>query len=406
MAIPGRLLTPPEDRGPLRVAFLATSLPVGGAERLLVELVGGLDRERFAPEIVCLKQPGVLGERLAGEVPLHSGLSACKWDVRVLPRLVKLLRRRRIDAVVTVGAGDKMFWGRLAARAAGVPVVVSALHSTGWPDSVGRLNRLLTPITDAFVAVAESHARHLIERESFPRRKVVAIANGVDLEIFRPLDDRTEIRGELDLPIDAPVCGIVAALRPEKHHELFLRVAALIRIQIPRSRFVIVGDGPQRRHLEELVSRWGLQDCIRFLGRRDDVPRVLNALDLFLLTSHNEASPVSILEAMACEIPCVATDVGSVSETVQHGITGLLTTPGDAERMCRRAMALLRDAERRRKMGAAARDWVLEHASVASMIRGYEDLLDELYRRRCPPGAPIAPASVEVPDPVVLAAEE
>lgn len=380
-----RTLPPPEDRGPLRVMFLATSLPVGGAERLLVDLVRGLDRERFAAEVACLKEPGPLGELLARELPLHHGLLRNKFDVRVLPKLTRLLREQRIDTVATVGAGDKMFWGRLAARRAGVPVVISALHSTGWPDHIGRLNRLLTPITDAFVAVAESHARHLIERESLPRRKVVAIRNGVDVDAFRPQEDRAAIRRELGLAEDAPVCGIVAALRPEKHHELFLRVAALVRIQQPGARFVIVGDGPQRPHLEELTSRWGLQDCILFLGRRDDVPRVLSALDLFLLTSHIEASPVSLLEAMACETPCVATDVGSVSETVQHGITGFVTTAGDAERMCRRALVLLRDPARRRKMGAAGREWVVEHGSVTSMVSGYEELIDRLYRRRCAP---------------------
>ena len=145
-----RTLIPLADRGPLRVMFLITSMPVGGAETLLVNLIRRLDRERFAPELACLKQLGPLGEELAGEIPAHHGLLNRKYDLRILPRLTKLLARRKIDAVVTVGAGDKMFWGRLAAWRAGAPVVLSALHSTGWPDGIGRLNRLLTPITDGF----------------------------------------------------------------------------------------------------------------------------------------------------------------------------------------------------------------------------------------------------------------
>ncbi len=149
-----------------------TSMPVGGAETLLVNLVRGIDRTRFAPEIVCLKEPGPLGEMLADEMPIHSNLLSGKYDLRILPRLCWLLSSRRIDALVTVGAGDKMFWGRLAARLAGVPVVISALHSTGWPDSIGRLNRLLTSWTDAFIGVADAHAKHLSEREGLPDRKV------------------------------------------------------------------------------------------------------------------------------------------------------------------------------------------------------------------------------------------
>ena len=104
---------------PLRVLFLLTSMPVGGAETLLVNLVRRLDRQRFAPEIVCLKEPGPLGEMLAAEMPVHSSLLACKYDLRILPRLMKLMRRPQADAVVTVGAGDKMFWGRIAAHLAG-----------------------------------------------------------------------------------------------------------------------------------------------------------------------------------------------------------------------------------------------------------------------------------------------
>ncbi|MCA9215758.1 MAG: glycosyltransferase, partial [Planctomycetales bacterium] len=136
-----------EDRGPLRVMFLLTSMPVGGAETLLRNLVRSMERTQFEPEICCLKGLGPIGEELAREFETHSHLLSHKLDLRVLPRLASLLKRRKIDAVITVGCGDKMFWGRIAAKLAHVPVVASALHSTGWPDGVGRLNRLLTPWT-------------------------------------------------------------------------------------------------------------------------------------------------------------------------------------------------------------------------------------------------------------------
>ena len=154
-----RSFAPLEDRGPLRVMFLITSMPVGGAETLLVNLVRRMDRERFLPSLACLKQLGPLGEVLAEEIPTANNLIHHKFDVAVVVRLVRLFRRQRIDAVVTVGAGDKMFWGRVAAHLAGVPVVLSALHSTGWPDVIGRLNgsRLLTRWTDAFIGVADAH---------------------------------------------------------------------------------------------------------------------------------------------------------------------------------------------------------------------------------------------------------
>jgi glycosyltransferase involved in cell wall biosynthesis len=164
--------------------FVITSMPVGGAETLLVNLVRRMDHDRFLPEICCLKAPGPLGEELAKEIPVHSHLLGCKYDVRVLRRLKELFAARRIDAVITVGAGDKMFWGRLAARWAGVPVILSAIHSTGWPDQINWLNRRLTRLTDAFIAVAQPHGEHLVEKEGFPRAKVRVIPNGVDVERF------------------------------------------------------------------------------------------------------------------------------------------------------------------------------------------------------------------------------
>jgi Glycosyltransferase Family 4 len=166
---------------PLRVMFVQTDMRVGGAEMITANVIRRLNRLRFAPELCCLKERGALGESLGDELPVHHGLLAGKYDLRVWPRLTGLLRRRKIDAVITVGAGDKMFWGRLAARRVGVPVILSALHSTGWPDGVGRLNQMLTPITDSFIAVAESHGRFLASnlKISEERGAKVILAEGL-----------------------------------------------------------------------------------------------------------------------------------------------------------------------------------------------------------------------------------
>ena len=176
------------DDTPLRVMFLITSMHVGGAETLLCNLIRRLDRKRFSPELCCLKELGELGQQLAGEILVHHDLLPNKYDLSILPRLTRLMRRRRIDIVATVGAGDKMFWGRLAARAAGVPVVISAIHSTSWPDNITWLNRRLTPLTDAFVAVAQPHAEHLVKVERLPANRVRVIPNGVDTDRYCPAE--------------------------------------------------------------------------------------------------------------------------------------------------------------------------------------------------------------------------
>jgi glycosyltransferase involved in cell wall biosynthesis len=375
-----RRLMPLADRGPLRVMFVITSMPVGGAETLLTQIVRRMDRSRFSPELCCLKYFDRLGEVLAQEVPSFTGLIAQKYDVTVLWRLWRLLRQRRIDAVVTVGTGgDKMFWGRLAGWLAGVPVICSALHSTGLPDHVEFSNRLLTPLTDAFIAVAAPHGRYLAEHEGCPARRVVVIPNGVDVGRFRPRPPNRQLQDEFNLDPAAPVAGIVAALRPEKNHDMFLNVAALVCKELPAARFLIVGDGPERTRLETLAQSLGVADSVRFLGTRSDVDELLSLLDIVLLTSHMEANPICLLEAMASGKPVVATRVGSVVETVLPGTNGYLVNPGDSQEMAACVLKLLRDRDRAAIMGRAGREQVVANWSVDRMVQGYEDLLTRIY---------------------------
>jgi glycosyltransferase involved in cell wall biosynthesis len=387
----------PADRGPLRVMFVITSMPVGGAETLLVNLVRRMDRERFLPELCCLKHFDALGDELAQEIPAFTGLLAHKYDFRVLGRLTRLLRGRRIDAVVTVGTGgDKMFWGRLAAWRAGTPVVASALHSTGLPDHVEWQNRLLTPLTDAFIAVAVPHARHLVEHEGCPAAKVRVVPNGVDTQRFRPLAPSPALREQLRLPPGAPVAAILAALRPEKNHELFLRSAARIRQTVPSAQFLVIGDGARRNELETLAGQLQLSPSVHFLGTRADVPELLSLVDVLVLSSHMEANPVSVLEALACEKPVVATRVGSVGETVQDGVSGYLVARGDDEEMAARVVELFGNPALARDMGRAGRDHVVANWSLERMVEGYQDLIHDIYSGKCAAAAtPVWPVVEE-----------
>ncbi len=175
----------------------------------------------------------------------------------------------------------------------------------------------------------------------------------------------------------------MAATRPEKNHNLFLDVAAHVFRKRPDARFVIVGDGPERRRLESLARRLQLDGAVQFLGTRGDVPELLSMMDVFLLTSHNEANPVSILEAMSVSRPVVATRVGSVSESVEDTVTGYLASPGDAPRIADRLLHLFSHPELAREMGRRGRKKVVENASLGRMIEGYQDLITEIYERKC-----------------------
>jgi glycosyltransferase involved in cell wall biosynthesis len=159
---------------------------------------------------------------------------------------------------------------------------------------------------------------------------------------------------------------------------------------LPDARFVIVGDGPCRPALEQRARELGIAPNVSFLGSRGDVPRLLTATDLFALTSHNEANPVSILEAMSVGRPVVATDVGSIHETVADGETGLLAPAGNAARFAECVVQLLCDPLRGQAMGTAARRQVVKHWSLEQMTRGYEQLIEAIYCRKAADPGPVA----------------
>jgi glycosyltransferase involved in cell wall biosynthesis len=367
------------------VLFAINNLQVGGAEMLTFELLNRLDRARFAPELACMREAGELGEQLTA-IPVHTHVLSHKYDFRAVWKIARLLRAGRFDALVTVGAGDRMFYGRLAAALARTPVVVSALHSTGWPDVINLPNRLLTPLTTAFVGCAEPHARYLIEVEKLPASRVHWIPNGVDTDKFRPRAEhadppaaaRFDLRAELGFAASRKLIGIVAQLRPEKNHELLLQAFARVVAALPESALVIIGGGPRMAELTALAAELGLAADVKFLGPRGDVPRLLPQLDLFVLCSKIEANPVSILEAQACGLPVVSTRVGSIPETVRDSQTGLLVGPGDSAALGNALVRLLADDALRHRFGTAARANVVANWSLARMVRGYEELLTRL----------------------------
>jgi glycosyltransferase involved in cell wall biosynthesis len=239
---------------------------------------------------------------------------------------------------------------------------------------------LLTGITDGFIAVARQHAEYQVQQEKFPAEKVFLIPNGIDTDHFQfDPAQRDRWRKKLAIPNDVPVVGIVAALRKEKNHELFLTVARNVSRQLPQSQFVIAGDGPQRTHLENLANTLRIADRVHFLGSVEDVGGVLSMTDLFALTSHNEASPVSIMEALSCQRPVVAPAVGSIDETVHHGRNGFLVPPGRVEQTTECWLRILNDPQLAQKMGSTGREIVVDNCSLDQMTTGYTNLVEQVF---------------------------
>jgi glycosyltransferase involved in cell wall biosynthesis len=256
---------------------------------------------------------------------------------------------------------------------------VLGFHSTGKlgdPLQHFLARRTTIPVADKLVALADSHRRFLARELRVPEQRFDVVRSGVDLARFDRTRTRDEARTAAGLPVGVPLVGIVAALRPEKNHALFLAAARHVLTHVPEARFVIAGDGPARKQVEELCARSGLGERVELLGTRQDVPLLYRSLDVAVLSSHPvvETLPITLIEAAACGTPAVATAVGSVSDVVVDGETGFVVPAGDAVALGERICRLLTDPGLALRMGAAARARAELHFDERDMFRRYEEM--------------------------------
>lgn len=372
----------------VRVLHVVPDLGVGGAERHVATLMPRLDPQHFVPSVICIGQPGALFDDLRSTgIPVRAMRFGKRQALPALLGLISEFRRNRPDVVLVRGYNAEML-GRIAAWITRVPVSVVWVHNDGDIEPRGRVrivaDAILDRVTDAYFGVAQRQRDYIVNELGRPAEKVTIIHNGVDPAAFDQHRDRSVAR-DLGVADSEPLVGIIAALRPEKDHQLFLAAAAQVRARIPNARFLIVGDGPMRDRLHELAAAHHLDDAVIFTGARSDVPAVLRSLDLFVLCSYSiECFPMALLEAMACAVPAVCTDVGGVSELVDEGRTGHLVPPHDASALARQIVSTLSDRPRLAEMGRNARTRVETEFSLDGAVESTQRHLQRLVATRGP----------------------
>ena len=313
-------------------------------------------------------------------------------DSRVLLPLVRELRRARPDVLHCHFVRANVY-GRLAARAAGVPVVINTLRGIDeylterrMSSRVVRLvERATLPLVDRYVCVSDAVRRNAIDTLGISADRIVTVLNALDLTPFgdpEP-DDRRATRRELDLPDDAVVIASIGVLRPLKNHRLAIRLLQELRGRSATPvALVIAGDGPDRESLTALVAELGLARHVRVTGLVTDVPRLLRAVDVVALLSEAEGLPRVIMEAMAAGKPCVVSDRGGMPEAVIDGRTGFVR-PLDDHAGIRDALArLVEEPELRRSLGRAGKDVARTRFSPVRLASEYETLYRELLQAR------------------------
>lgn len=379
-----------------KVIHIITKLELGGAQQNTLHTLRHLDRQHFAPFLVA--GPG--GDLFDDIRPEDNFLLAPDLvreirparDTRALVQLrrhIKAIQQRPpADAPVIVHTHSSKagILGRWAAWACRAPVCIHSVHGFGFHPGQPALlrwfyillERLSASVTTHFIAVSRANITQGCGLGLFTPDTVTLIRSGIDIAAFQTgAADGPALRRELGLPQHSPVVTMVACLKPQKDPLCFVELCAAVHRQIPAACFLLVGDGQLRSAVERAVADRGLQRRFSLTGWRRDIPRVLGATDVLVLTSRWEGLPRVLPQAMAAGVPAVVTSVDGAPEAIHDGVNGYVLPPGDIPAMAEQVCTLLRSPERARAMGAAGRAMVQEF-DAATMVRQQELLYQRL----------------------------
>jgi glycosyltransferase involved in cell wall biosynthesis len=362
---------------PVRVCFLIDELASAGTETQLVALIRHLDRTRVQPYLVLLRGDNAVSQHLEPEdCPImRLGVGSLRHPRTALRAIqfIHFLCRERID-VLQAYFPDSTYFGIPAAWMAGVPYRLRTRNNIGhWLTRAHRiLGRTLNLFTSATITNCEAAKRALLADEQPDPKRVVVLENGVDLERFLAIDWPDE---------RARTIGAAANLRAVKGLDGLIASAAQLHIEFPNVRFQIAGEGEDRPKLEESIRANGLVDHFHLCGAEKEIPRFLAGLDIAVLPSLAEGMSNALLEYMAAARPIVATAVGATPELIRDGIDGLLVPAGDVDALTKAIRRLLTDRTLACRLGASARERVVQRYSRAAMVRRFEEFYTQLAFR-------------------------
>lgn len=368
----------------MTVLHLISSAGYYGAENMVVALAGGLSKLGCRSIVAAFRDSRCAHTEVADRAKdqgLATEIVPCRgrWDSHAVNRIQKLLDCHRVNVLHTHGYKADV----LGCAAAWLQrtTVVATCHN--WPDrspimrAYALLDRLLLKRFDEVAAASEPLARVL---RQCGMSGAQGLPNGIDIERFALA--APTIRSQIPAGCNRLV-GFIGRMVPEKGGTVLIRCAKTVLAARPRTAFIFVGDGPCRTQWAGLASQLGISPNVVFAGQRDDMPGVYASLDILILPSFNEATPMCLLEAQAARVPVIASCVGSVPKVVIPGVTGLLVDPADEDGLAAGILRLLADPDLARVMGEQGHEHVARHFSAASAAAAYLELYEQALARHC-----------------------
>lgn len=379
----------------INLLLVITKLELGGAQKHLLSLARHLDKSKFNIFLFTSQEGMLLSDALS--IPglkvrtskfLERRINPVK-DFLALLEISWFIKNNRIDIVHTHSSKAGIL-GRWAGILTGTKIILYTVH--GWsfhefqPPAARKFflfwERLSARFTHRLIVVSDyDRKKGLAWRIGRPTQYRL-IRYGINHQEFTAAENPS-LKQELGLNNGDLLVGMVACFKPQKSPQDFIRLASLARQAIPKVKFILVGDGLQRRRMQRLVHKLNLKDNVILTGWRRDIPQVLSAIDVFVLTSLWEGLPIAVLEAMASAKPVVATSTGGITEVISQGKSGFLVAPGCIEEMCEKLIALLVDTNLRKSMGANAREALKKNfPSEEETARQTSALYEELCKQK------------------------
>ena len=369
----------------LKTAHITLSMGVGGIENCILNIVGTLNQNAYSSTVICLDSGGALLESVK-DLGIKTFIAGRKpgTDMQLIFRLARYFRRHRFHIIHTHNQAAH-FYGGIAARVAGVPIVITTEHSRHNIDVSHRRileKKILFRLTDQWVLVSDELYHHSLVSDKLQPDKCKVIVNGIDIEKYNKNKTDTIAlseakKQEIGLPRSAKIIIMVARLHPIKNHLLLLEAFALLKDTFPDANIVLAGDGECYELLKNKAGQLDIQEKVFFLGNRQDIAELLHISDVFVLCSLSEGLPLSLLEAAAASVPVVITQSANKSGFIENKGNGTVVN-NSPEALAEALGNILKNPDNFQYQVANGFERIKENYAITSMVNQYDQLYREL----------------------------
>ncbi len=370
-----------------KILYLITDLNIGGTEKMLYELTTRIDRNMFNPIVCGLKSHGYYAEKIKNRgislitLNVDKGISLLK-NIRAIFILIKIIRKEKIKLLHTF-LFRANFIGRIAGRLAGVTKVISSVRVMEKEKTYHLyFERITSFLSDKFIVNSATLKSFVSEKMKINPERIETIYNGIDFLNLPKVENRIK-RQELGYRENDVLIGTAGRLHKQKGLIYFLQAVKILTQSldypiVQSLRFLIIGDGPERKNLQSEISNLQLENRVQLLGWRTDAQEIISILNIFALSSLWEGTPNVVLEALAYARPVVATEVGGVPEIIENGVQGLLVEPANVQTLAEAIIRLLKNREEAKEMGEKGREKVEKYFTIDKMVRDTEKIYNQL----------------------------